>query len=190
MRPTAIVLLGLILTGCARVNEWERSYVTMTADPHEPLPEESVIQVVDCSGFADPLFLERLADAEGTAVPLGYCNYEFESGGGLVSAARQRARRADLDAFARSIGADLVVFRINFLGTRTEQGMYSYLVPTYSTASHSGQIQTDDGLRANYNGSSTITGWQTQVATSEDTYDQYHAQAAFFQREQAADDEQ
>lgn len=173
----------LLLPGCA-VNEWQRSYLMVSELRHAALPEEQAIDLIDCSAYADPLFLEKLEATEAEAQALGYSVFDFEKGdGGLVGALTQPDYVRKLGDFARTIGADLVLYRINYVGTDRVQRAETYDVPRTDTTYHTGRVTRDDGATAEYRGSSTTLGWETQLVTRTVSVDRYLAAAAFFRRE-------
>lgn len=173
----------LLLPGCA-VNEWQRSYLMVSEQRHAALPEEQAIDLIDCSAYADPLFLEKLEATEAEAQALGYIVFDFEKGdSGLVGALTQPDYVRKLGDFARSIGADLVLYRINYVGSERVQRTESYDVPRTDTTYHTGQVTRDDGATAEYRAVSTTTGWESQLVTRTVGVDRYLAAAAFFRRE-------
>ncbi len=172
----------LLLPGCA-VNEWQRSYLMVSEQRHAALPEEQAIDLIDCSAYADPLFLEKLEATEAEAQALGYSVFDFEKGdGGLVGALAQPDYVRKLDEFARSIGADLVLYRINYVGTDRVQRTETYDTPRTDTTFHRDVIRDDDGAETEYTGTSTTLGWETQLVTRTVSIDRYLAAAAFFRR--------
>ncbi|MCC6909861.1 MAG: hypothetical protein IT430_18150 [Phycisphaerales bacterium] len=180
MQRLLICAALLLLPGCG-VNEWQRSYLRVSEQSTAALPVEATIEMIDCSDYADSLFLERLKATQARAQPLGYSVFDFDKGGsGLVGAITQPDYVRKLDEFARTIGADLVIYRINYVGTDRVERVETYDAPRNDTTYHTGMITRDDGATADYRGTSTSVGWETRLVTRTIAIDRYVAAAAFY----------
>ncbi|GEM_PF-4781693 len=181
MNRLAIVLTLLLLGGCSGTNEWQMSYRTLTETRLTPLAEDAPIQLVDCSTYADELYLKKVKEAEAEAQSLGYSNFDIsrtrDSGSKI-----QSAYVPELIQFARSIGADFVIYRISYVDTERGQQLDSYETPRTDTSYITTTRRNSDGTKSRSTTTVTTTNWETHLITRTVSIDRFTASAAYFRR--------
>ncbi|MCL4199466.1 MAG: hypothetical protein KJZ69_18385 [Phycisphaerales bacterium] len=181
MKRLIPIALLFLLPACG-VNEWEMSYQTLSEERFAPLREDATLDVVDCSTFADSLYVEKVEAAEENARSLGYSRFEINRTRGAGSTI-QAEYRGDLEAFARSIGADFVLFRIVYVDTQRARELESWDIPRTDTHYLTTTTRNSDGSRTRSTTTITTTNWETRLITRTVNIDRFTASAAYFRRE-------
>ncbi len=182
MKRLLIIAALLVLPACG-VNEWELSYRALSEQVLEPLAAQTPTQLVDCSTFVDSLYVDKVKAAEEDAQPLGYSNFDINRSRDYTSKIKKEYV-PKLDEFARSIGADLVIYRINYVGTDRARELDSYDVPRTDTSYITTTGRNPDGSKSRSTTTVTTTGWETRLITRTISIDRYAASAAYFRRKQ------
>lgn len=181
-----IPIAALLLLPSCGVNEWEMSFQTLSEHRHAPLPVEAPVELVDCSTFADSLYVEKVNQAEQAARSLGYSRFEINRARG--DASRLRAEYLpELETFARSIGADLVLYRIVYVDTQRARELETWDIPRTDTHYLTTTTRNPDGSRTRSTTTITTTNWETHLITRTVNIDRYTASAAYFRRKPDSD---
>ncbi len=180
MKRLIPIVALLFLTACG-VNEWEMSYQTLSEQRMPSLPADAIIDLVDCSTFADTLYIEKVRAAEETARSLGSSRFEINRARGDGSKI-QAEYLPNLEAFARTIGADLVLFRIVYVDTQRARELETWDIPRTDTHYVTTNIRNPDGSRTRSTTTITTTNWETRLITRTVNIDRFTASAAYFRR--------
>ncbi len=180
MKHLLIAAALLLLPACG-VNEWEMSYQTLSEQRFARLPVETSIELIDCSTFADALYLDKVRAAEESAQSLGSSRFEINRtrGAGSRIAADYLP---DLESFARSIGADLVLFRIVYVDTQRARELETWDIPRTDTHYVTTTTRNPDGSHTRSTTTITTSNWETRLITRTVNIDRFAASAAYFRR--------
>ena len=176
---TALFLLG----GCSGANEWAMSYRTFSEEGCPPLAEDASVQLVDCSTYADELYLKKVKQAESEAPSLGYSKFDLSRTRSSNSKI-QSDYVPELEDFARSIGADYVLYRINYVDTERDRQLDTYETPRTDTSYITTTRRHPDGTKTRSTSTITTTNWETHLITRTVSIDRFTASAAYFRRSQ------
>lgn len=181
MNRLAILVVLLLLGGCSGTNEWQMSYRTLTETHLAALPDNAPLQLVDCSTYADELYLKKVKEAEAEAQSLGYSNFDINRSRGSSSRV-QSEYLPELESFARSIGADFVIYRISYVDTERGQQLDTYDTPRTDTSYITTTRRNPDGTKSRSTTTITTTGWETRLISRTVSIDRFTASAAYFHR--------
>lgn len=177
-----LIMVALLTLPACGVNEWEMSYRTLSEQRSAPLPEEAPIQLVDCSTYADELYLSKVNTAEAEATSLGYSNFEINRTRSATTKIKSEYV-PELETFARSIGADYVIYRISYVDTTRGREVDSYETPRTDTSYITTTGRGPDGKKSRYTTTVTTTSWETRLITRTVSIDRFTASAAYFRRD-------
>ncbi|MCC6909817.1 MAG: hypothetical protein IT430_17920 [Phycisphaerales bacterium] len=177
----APLLALILLAGCGSENEWRLSYRTLSEQTWAALPPEASIELVDCSTFADELYLDKVHDAQDSATPVGSSNFTFDRTRGYGSKIESEYV-PELEQFARSIGADLVLYRIQYIGSDRARELDTWDTPRTDTSYITTTRRNPDGTKSRSTTTVTSTSWETRLISRTVSIDRYSASAAYFRR--------
>jgi len=160
-RMASILLACLLLAGCA-TNPWSSTFTGHRGR----FPKTTSVQAIRRAD-ADQVWRWHEEPILQSTAYVGKSDFLHTS-----------ASEPQLIAFAKSVGADLIIYSVEYRGSETEQHVGSYMLPT--TTHHSGSVWTG-GTSAWYSG--TSQGWTSQMYSYKTTNHWYRGAAVYLRRD-------